>query len=223
MSSGSFKNRYLQTICVQIIIYKQDSALNNLRGLICNESIYCCLCLYTSASCYVPLWPNKRQHVIYITIYIYFLDGRLCEVGAIRRGVRIVRLWGLESSVQVDDGRGNAHGATTEQDFVNSGIFQSLPFNSSVLYYHQTTTRRYGHASTPLRFLPIMAIGMCHFHRLWNSMCDRHRAEITVMQFTGRSLPVHHFVTARWDFYLVPYCQPSSPTPMEYALPPSLE
>ena len=24
-------------------------------------------------------------------------------------------------------------------------------------------------------------------------------------------------------FYLVPYCQPSSPTPMEYALPPSLE
>ena len=27
---------------------------------------------------------------------------------------------------------------------------------------------------------------------LWNGMCDRHRAEITVMQFTGHSLPVHH-------------------------------
>ena len=23
-------------------------------------------------------------------------------------------------------------------------------------------------------------------------MCDRHRVEITVMQFTGHSLPVHH-------------------------------
>ena len=32
-------------------------------------------------------------------------------------------------------------------------------------------------------------------------MCDRHQAEITVMQFTGHSLPVHHFVTARWDFF----------------------
>ena len=49
--------------------------------------------------CYVLLCPNKRQHVIYITIYIYFLDGRLCEVGAIRRGIRIVRLWGLDSSM----------------------------------------------------------------------------------------------------------------------------
>ena len=29
------------------------------------------------------------------------------------------------------------------------------------------------------------------------------------MQFTGHSLLVHHFVMARWEFYLVPYCQPS--------------
>ena len=28
---------------------------------------------------------------LYITVYIYFLDGRLCEVGAVRRGIRIVR------------------------------------------------------------------------------------------------------------------------------------
>ena len=27
---------------------------------------------------------------------------------------------------------------------------------------------------------------------LWNGMFDRHPAEITVMQFTGHSLPVHH-------------------------------
>ena len=37
------------------------------------------------------------------------------------------------------------------------------------------------------------------------------------MQFTGHSLPVHQFVTVPWDFNPVPYCQPSSPTPMEYA------
>ena len=53
---------------------------------------------------------------------------------------------------------------------------------------------------------------MCHSRRLWNGMFDRHRAEITVMQFTGHSLPVHHFVTAPWHFYLIPYCQPSPPT-----------
>ena len=52
---------------------------------------------------------------------------------------------------------------------------------------------------------------------------DRPRAEIIVMQFTGHSLPVHQSVTVPWDFNPVPYCQPSPPTPMEYALPPSLE
>ena len=51
--------------------------------------------------------------------------------------------------------------------------------------------------------------------RLWNGMFDRHRAEITVMQFTGHSLPMHQFVTVPWDFNPVPYCQPSSPMPME--------
>ena len=58
--------------------------------------------------------------------------------------------------------------------------------------------------------------------RLWNGMFDRHQAEITVMQFTGHSLPVHQFVIVPWDFNPVPYCQPNSLTPMEYALPPSL-
>ena len=36
------------------------------------------------------------------------------------------------------------------------------------------------------------------------------------MQFIGQPLPVHQFVTVPWDFNPVPYCQPSSPTPMEY-------
>ena len=55
-----------------------------------------------------------------------------------------------------------------------------------------------------------------YFRRLWNGMFDRHRAEITVMQFTAHSLSVHQFVSVPWDFNPVPYCQPSSPTPMEY-------
>ena len=46
---------------------------------------------------------------------------------------------------------------------------------------------------------------------------DHHRAEITVMQVTGHPLPVHQFVTVPWDFNPVPYCQPSLPTPMDYA------
>ena len=43
---------------------------------------------------------------------------------------------------------------------------------------------------------------------LWNRMFNRHQAEITVMQFRGHSLPVHHSVVAQWDLPLVPYYQP---------------
>ena len=53
-------------------------------------------------------------------------------------------------------------------------------------------------------------------------MFDCHRAEITVMQFTGHSLPVHQS-DCTVGFYLVPYCQRSPPTPMEYATSASLE
>ena len=74
---------------------------------------------------------------------------------------------------------------------------------------------------SPTQYLPILAIGMCHFRCPWNGMFDCHQVEITVMQFTGHPLPVHQFVP--WDFNPVPYCQPNSPMPMEYALPPSLE
>ena len=72
-------------------------------------------------------------------------------------------------------------------------------------------------SSTPTQSLPITGHRNMHFRRLWNGMFDRHRAEIIVMQFTGHSLPVHQFVTVPWDFNPVPFCQPSSPTPMEYA------
>ena len=43
---------------------------------------------------------------------------------------------------------------------------------------------------------------------LWNRMFNRHQAEITVMQFRGYSLPVHHSVVAQWNLHLVPYYQP---------------
>ena len=39
-------------------------------------------------------------------------------------------------------------------------------------------------------FFRYLATGMYHFRFLWNCLCDRHRAEITVMQFRGHSLPV---------------------------------
>ena len=59
-------------------------------------------------------------------------------------------------------------------------------------------------------FFRLLTIGMCHFRYLRNGRCDRHRAEITIMQFIGHSLPVHHFFL--WhseNFYLVSYCEPS--------------
>ena len=48
---------------------------------------------------------------------------------------------------------------------------------------------------------------------LWNRMFDHHhQAEITVMQFTGHSLPVHQSMSVPWEFfYLVPFRQPISP------------
>ena len=39
-------------------------------------------------------------------------------------------------------------------------------------------------------FFRYLAIEVCHFRYLWNGLCDRHRAEITVMQFRGHALPV---------------------------------
>ena len=39
---------------------------------------------------------------------------------------------------------------------------------------------------------------------LWNGMFDRHQAEITVMQLTGHSLPLHQSMNVHWDFNLCP-------------------
>ena len=37
---------------------------------------------------------------------------------------------------------------------------------------------------------------------LWNRIFNRHQAEITVMQFRGHSLPVHHSVVYHGNFFL---------------------
>ena len=37
--------------------------------------------------------------LLHASAYEYVTDGRLCEVGAIGGGIRIVRLWGLYTSV----------------------------------------------------------------------------------------------------------------------------
>ena len=35
----------------------------------------------------------------------------------------------------------------------------------------------------------------------WNRMLDRHQSEITVMQFTGHSLPVHQSMSVPWEIF----------------------
>ena len=70
---------------------------------------------------------------------------------------------------------------------LNSTVF------CSILRPYITFKPAHGDMDTPPRlhnFFRYLAIGMYHFRYLWNGLCDRHRAEITVMQFRGHSLPV---------------------------------
>ena len=39
---------------------------------------------------------------------------------------------------------------------------------------------------------------------LWNRMFNRRQAEITVMQFTGHSLPMRQSMSVPWEFFLAP-------------------
>ena len=45
---------------------------------------------------------------------------------------------------------------------------------------------------------------------LWNRMFDRHQAEITVMQFTCHSLPVHQSMSVPWEFFFFFLARPIS-------------
>ena len=80
-----------------------------------------------------------------------------------------------------------------EVSFVNSAILFTGLWSIRRPYITFKLPR--GDMGTPPRlrnFFRYLAIGMCHFRYLWKGLCDRYRAEITVMQFTGHSLPVHH-------------------------------
>ena len=77
-----------------------------------------------------PLVKQTTTRNLYITIYIYFLDWRLCEVGTVRRGIRIVRRWGLNFLMWGDEGRDNAHCVTTREVSWTAGSFFSILFCS---------------------------------------------------------------------------------------------
>ena len=88
-------------------------------------------------------------------------------------------------------------------------LLASLPSVQFVGLILPSTLPR-GDMDTPPRlrnFFRYLATGMCHFRYLWNGLCDRHRAEITVMQFRGHSLPVRQSYESiiGFFFYLVPF------------------
>ena len=140
----------------------------------------------------------------------------MCEVGAVRRGIKFVRRWGLNFSMSGDEGRDNAHRVTT-RGFVNSRILLSL--SSSVQFvglilpsnsHAEITTRLYASAIFPISgdwdvLLPL----------IWNGLCDRRRAEITVMQFTGHSLPEHQPSTPAHSLSIIGHWDVSHPLSSE--------
>ena len=194
---------------------------------------------------------------LYITIYIYFLDGHLCEVEAVRRRIRIIlrcketthTAWRWERFREQRDlfftafssilrpyitfklPRGDMD--TPPQFLPISGDRDvSLPLtlewlvwssssgnnchavhrslSSGASFWSGTFTLSHIISRAHLRdFFRLLTIGMCHFRYLRNGGCDRHRTEITIMQFTGHSLPVHHSVVYHGN-YLVPFHQPIS-------------
>ena len=82
-----------------------------------------------------------------------------------------------------------------ERGFVNSGILFSL---SSSVQFVGLILPSNSHAEIKIRLyasaiFPISGDWDVLLPLIWNGLCDRRRAEITVMQFTGHSLPVHHW------------------------------
>ena len=76
-----------------------------------------------------------------------------------------------------------------------------LVYNSNCNWLTSVLTELYN-SSTPLNRLL----------DLWNGMFDRHQAEITVMQFTGHSLPVHQSMSVPWNFSLSHFVSQFPPT-----------
>ena len=127
-----------------------------MRGIYFSKEVFLRL-YYCVVVTFHPLVKQTTTRNLYITIYIYFLDGRLCEVGAVRRGIGIVRRWGLNFSISGDDGRDNARSVTTREVLWTAGSFSSelpsvqfvgliLPSNS----HAEIRTRLYASAILPI-------------------------------------------------------------------------
>ena len=86
---------------------------------------------------------------------------------------------------------------------LNSSGPQS-PFGLMWLYLpHPSPTVKGTQLSWLLSWLSYIIV-QCPLDRpldLWNRMFDRHQAEITVMQFTGHSLPVHQSMSVPWELF----------------------
>ena len=83
-----------------------------------------------------------------------------------------------------------------------------LLFNSSALYYLQTPTQRWGHASTPPQFLPIsgdwdVSLPLPLEWPVWLSSSGNNCHAVHRSLSSGASL--------KWNLHLVPYYQPSTP------------
>ena len=128
-------------------------------------------------------WPRSygRQRCVFLVLH-----G--CSTGALESTLLEAGFPYYNTSISVSNSTPSRLSGSSNSTVVNCPLL-----NSSALYYLQTPTWWFGHAATPPRlrnFFRYLATGMCHFRYLWNGLCDRHRAEITVMQFRGHSLPV---------------------------------
>ena len=88
--------------------------------------------------------------------------------------------------------------------------FHCLLFNLSALYYLQTPTQRYGHASTPPQFLPIsgdrdVSLLLSFEWPLWSSSSGNNYHAVHRSLSSCASLFLRHSE----NFYLVSYCEPN--------------
>ena len=156
-----------------------------------------------------PLVKQTTTRNLYITIYIYFLDGRLCEVGAVRRGIRIVRRWGLNFSMSGDDGRDNTLSVTTrEVSWTAGSFFSELPAFCSIRRPYITFKLPRRDKDTPPQFLPISgdrdeSLPLSLEWPVWSSSSGNNCHAVHRSLSSGASL--------KWDLHLVPYYQPSTP------------
>ena len=79
-----------------------------------------------------------------------------------------------------------------------------FPYHISSITPSPTVTRTPTGTNCLLSWLSYIIVQrpLGHLLDFWNRMLDRHSAEITLMQFTGHSLPVHQSMSVPWEFFL---------------------